>query len=169
MKDACAEEGGAGDGEDPGEDDAARYTPADGGKAAGSADADDGAGDGVGGADGDAEMGGAHQGESAGGFGGKSAEGGEIGDALAHGLDDAPAAGHGAACHGQVTADDDPVGDIVGLHEAAGDEGGGDDAHAFLGVVGAVAEAVARGRKQLQAAEPAVDFERALTTDNPTG
>src|SRR5256885_5416593 len=36
-----AEEGRAGNGEDPGEDDAPRHAPADGGEAAGSADADD--------------------------------------------------------------------------------------------------------------------------------
>src|SRR5260370_969228 len=50
MKDACAEEGGAGKGEHPGEHDAARRSPADGGKAAGGADAGGGAGDGGGGA-----------------------------------------------------------------------------------------------------------------------
>ena len=54
------EESGTGDGEDPGQDDATSDAPADGGKAAGSAYSDDGAGDGVCGADGDSEMGGAH-------------------------------------------------------------------------------------------------------------
>ena len=60
MEESGTEEGGAGDGEDPGEDDAARYAPADGGEAACCADTYDGARDGVGGADGDAEMGGSH-------------------------------------------------------------------------------------------------------------
>jgi len=56
VKDARAEEGGAGNGEDPGEDDTTRYAPADGREAASSADADNGAGDGVRGADRDAEF-----------------------------------------------------------------------------------------------------------------
>src|SRR5260370_40308996 len=45
-----AEEGGAGDGEDPGVDHAARDAPTDGGEAAGRTDGDGGAGDGVQGA-----------------------------------------------------------------------------------------------------------------------
>ena len=68
-----------------------------------------------------------------------------------------------------MAAKDDPVRDVIRLHQAAGDQGGGDDAHALLGVVGAMTEAVARGRKKLQAAEPAVDSEGALAADDPTG
>ncbi len=68
-----------------------------------------------------------------------------------------------------MAAEDDPVGDVVGLHQAAGDEGGGDDAHALLGVIGAMAQAIARSRKKLEAAEPAVDSEGALAADDPTG
>src|SRR6266403_1956519 len=95
LEEGGAEEGGAGDGEDPGEDDAARNAPADGGESAGSADANDGAGDGVSGADGDAENGVGDEGEAAGGFRCEATKRAEFGDALAHGLDDAPAAGHG--------------------------------------------------------------------------
>jgi len=47
------------------------------------------------------------KGERTGGFGGEAAKGSELGDALTHGLDDAPATRHGAAAHGEVTADDD--------------------------------------------------------------
>jgi len=56
LEEGGAEEGGAGNGEHPGEHDAASNAPADGGKAARCADTHDGAGDGVRGADGDAEM-----------------------------------------------------------------------------------------------------------------
>ncbi len=51
-----------------------RVTTVDCGDAAGSADADDCPGDGMSGADGDAEMRGADKCERAGGFGGESAE-----------------------------------------------------------------------------------------------
>jgi len=94
-----AKEGGTGDGEDPGVDDAPGNTPADGGEATSSADADDGAGNGVGGADGNAEDGVGDNGQPAGSFRGEATEGNELGDALAHGLDDAPSASHGAAPH----------------------------------------------------------------------
>ena len=100
MEKAGADKGGAWDGENPGPDNSAGDAPADGGKAAGGADTDDGAGDGVGGADGDAESGVHHEGKAAGSFRRKTTEGCELGDALAHGSYDAPAAGHGAASHG---------------------------------------------------------------------
>src|SRR5467141_1058760 len=54
-----AKEGGAGDGEYPGPDDAASDSPADRGKTTRSSDADNGAGNRVRGADGDAKCGGA--------------------------------------------------------------------------------------------------------------
>ena len=56
MEEASTNEGGAGNGEDPCADDAARDSPADSGEAACGADTDNGAGDGVRGADGDAEV-----------------------------------------------------------------------------------------------------------------
>src|SRR5216683_1340551 len=46
---------------------------------------------------------------------------------------------------------------------------GGDNAHAFLGVVGAVAQAVSSRGKELQAAKPTVNFQRALLANDPTG
>ncbi len=100
MEDTSADQGSAGDGEYPGPDDAAGDAPADGGEAARGADADDSARDGVCGADRDAKDRVHDQREAAGGFRREAAEGSELGDALAHGLDDAPAASHGAACHG---------------------------------------------------------------------
>jgi len=90
---------------------------------------------------------GAGESKRSGSLGGETAEGGELGDALPHGLDDAPAAGHGAAAHGEVAAEDDPVRNVERLEQTTGDQRGGDNAHAFLGVVGAVAQAVSsRGR-----------------------
>src|SRR6267142_1953921 len=143
MKDARAEEGGAGNGEDPGENDTTRHTPADGGEAASSADADNGAGDGVRGADRDAEFCGGKERDGAGGLGREAAERIELGDALAHGFDDAPAASHGAAGHRQVATYDDPIGDdFRGLQQAIRYQSRGDNPHAFLSVVGAMAEAI---------------------------
>ncbi len=168
MKKNGSKESGAGDGEYPGPDDAASDSPADRGKTARSSNADNGAGDRVRGADGDAKGGGADEGEAASGLGREAAEGIELGDALAHGLDDAPAARHGSPSDGQVAADDYPIGNDEGLEQASGNERGGDDAHAFLRVVGAVAEAVASGGDELQAAEPLIHFQRALPADDPT-
>src|SRR6267143_2293551 len=162
-----ADEGGAGDGHHPGEDDAASDAPADRSQAAGSANADNGAGDRVRGADRDTEMRRAPQRQRTGGLRRESAERRELGDALAHRFDDAPASRHRASTHGEVAANNNPVRDGIRFHEAAGDESGGDDAHALLCVVGAVAEAVGSGRKKLQAAEPAVNFQRALCSDDP--
>ncbi len=68
-----------------------------------------------------------------------------------------------------MAADDDPVGDGEGFQQATGDERGSNDAHAFLGVICAVAEAEKRRGEQLQAAEPAIHFLRTLTADDPAG
>jgi len=76
--DGGAEEGCAGDGEDPGPDDVARDAPAHGGEAVRSANAHDGAGDGVGGADRNAKTRGGKQGNRTGRLRGKPAEGSEL-------------------------------------------------------------------------------------------
>src|SRR6185437_6674841 len=91
----------------------------------------------------------------------------ELGDALAHRLHHAPAAGHRAAGHGERTTNDNPVRDPVVRNGAAGDECGGDDAHAFLRVVGAVAETEAGGGNELEPAKPAVNAIRRLAAHNP--
>src|SRR5579864_2836011 len=164
-----AEEAGGWDGEDPGPDDAARDAPADGGEALRCADAGDGSGDDVRGADGNAGGGGAEQSERGGGLRSESRERLQLGDALAHGAHNAPASGHCASGHGESAANDHPVGDNVLRHVAAGDKRGGDDAHAFLRVICAVAEAECGGGEQLQAPEPAIDAAGRLPVDKPTG
>src|SRR5437016_6591503 len=169
AEDGGTEEGSSGNGKNPGVDDAARNAPADSGKTAGGANANDGSGDGVRGADGNAELRGGKERDGAGGFRREAPEGIELGDALAHGFDDAPAAGHGAAGHSQVAADDDPIGDFGGLQEATRHQGSGDDAHAFLSVVGAVAEAIESCGNELQPTEPAIDLEWTLAANDPTG
>ena len=75
MEDDGADERRAGNGENPGPDDAARNTPANGSEAAGRSYADDGAGNGVSGADGDAKNSIHDESEAAGGFGSESAKG----------------------------------------------------------------------------------------------
>src|SRR6266849_4818634 len=101
----ATEEGSTGDSENPGVDDAPGDAPAHGREAASGADADDGAGNSVGGADGNAEDGVGDNRQAASGFRGEATEGNKLGDALSHGLDDAPSASHGAAAHSQVAAD----------------------------------------------------------------
>ena len=110
VEDPSADESGTRNGENPRPDDAASDTPANGGEAARSSYTDDGASDGVRGADGDTENGIHDEGQAAGGFCGETAEWSQFGDALAHGLDDAPSAGHSAAAHGEMAANNDPVG-----------------------------------------------------------
>src|ERR1051325_7717458 len=169
MENESADKGGARDGEDPGPDDAAGNSPANGGEATRGSDADDGTGDGVSSAYGNAKDGIDDQSEASSGLCGQSTERRELSDALAHGLDNAPAAGHGSAAHGEVTAKDYPKRNLKCFQKASRYESGGDDAHAFLRIVGAVAEAEKRGGKKLQAAEGAIDFSRALTANDPTG
>src|SRR6266849_2724655 len=158
MKDAGTDQRCAGNSEDPSPNDAPGDAPAHGGQAARGSDADNGAGDGVRGADGNAEVRGARERKRARSFRGESAKRRELGDALSHRFDDAPTAGHGATAHGQMAADDDPIGHIEGRDQATRGERSGDDTHAFLRVVGAVAKAVSSGGEQLQAAKPAIYF-----------
>src|SRR6266849_5882506 len=156
LKKNGSKQSGAGDGKYPGPDDAASDAPANSGKTARSSDADNGAGDRVRGADRNAKGGCADEREPASGFGREAAEGIELGDALAHGLDDAPAARHGSPGDGQVAANNHPVRNDEGLEQTSGDERGGNDAHAFLRVIGAVAETIASGGDELQATEPLI-------------
>ena len=72
-------------------------------------------------------------------------------------VNDAPAAGQRPETDRRVCAQHDPEGNVERLDIAGGEQHAGDDAHGFLRVVGAVIEAEERGRKQLQAPEPAVD------------
>src|SRR2546422_11640082 len=102
MKKNGSKQSGTGDGKHPGPDDAASDAPANSGKTARGSDADNGASDGVGGANGNAKGGGADEGEPASGFGREAAKRIELGDAPAHGLDDAPAGRQGSSCSGQV-------------------------------------------------------------------
>jgi hypothetical protein len=75
VEKASPDQGCAGDRQYPGPNDAAGNAPADGGKTVCGADADDSAGDGMRGADGDAEMRGGEKCDCACGFGGEPTEG----------------------------------------------------------------------------------------------
>src|SRR5258708_9632842 len=156
VEDAGADQGCARNGEHPGPHDAARDAPAYRGESARSAHANNRAGDGVRGAHRNAEVRGAREGERAGGLRGESAEWGELGDALPHGFDDAPAPGHGAAAHGEMATNNHPIRNVESFEQAAGRQRCGDDARTFLRVVGAVAETVDHGGAQLQPADPPV-------------
>src|SRR5947209_1531882 len=95
--------GGGRNGKDPGPQDACGHAPAHGGEPLRGAHAHDGAGDGVGGAHRNAGEGRSYQGESAGGFSAEASHGFEFGDALSHGLDDAPAAQVRPQPHGSMS------------------------------------------------------------------
>ena len=103
---------------------------------------------------------GQEQGHGAAGFGRKTTDGAQLGDFLAHGLDDAPAAEHGAERDRDVTGNDDPDRQVVRCRDTRGDQQQPDDAHGFLRVVAAVADAVGRRGGQLQRAEIPVDATR---------
>jgi len=111
-------------------------------------------------ADGYARERGAEEGDGSGGLGAESADGLELGDLGAHGVNDAPATEVGAERDGGVSGKDDgpvpvpPVGGEIGLgHDAGGVEGAGDDAHGFLSVVAAVSETIGGRRHQLKLAK----------------
>src|SRR5437870_4736781 len=172
--------GGAGDGEDPGGDDALAPDPTDGACPAAAADAKDGAGDGVSGGDGDAHVSGGNDGGGGGGFRTEAADGCEAGDARSKRSNDAPAAEHGAGGDSNIAGHHDPEGDVVLVAEervllahpawmAGGGEKHDDDAHGFLGIVAAVAEAEDGGGEELEAAEPAIDFSRMSAAEDPGG
>src|SRR5437762_12048124 len=111
------------------------------------------------GADGNAEDRVHDESQAAGGFGGESAKGSQFCDALAHGFDNAPATGHGAAAHREVATYDNLEGNMISFDQAAREERGGDDAHPILCVVGAMAEAEEGSGEKLQAAESALQVE----------
>ncbi len=136
--------------------------------------ADDGASDRVGCADWDPSQSGGEQSYGAGGFGAESADRLQFGDTGAHGVDDAPPTEVGAQSDGGVGREDDrpvvvsPTALQFGSTEDLGaEQRTGDDAHGFLSIVAAVAEAVGSGGEQLQAAEPGVDALRRLAAKNP--
>jgi hypothetical protein len=102
------------------------------------------------------------------GFGAEAAHGFELGDLLAHGLDDAPAAKHGASRNGDVAATmTQPGATCRSGGVAGGDQQHPDDANGLLRVVAAVAQAVGAGRDQLQAPEPAVHPRRRGAAEHP--
>jgi hypothetical protein len=58
---------------------------------------------------------------------------------------------------------------LVSAEKSSDDERCRNDAHALLGVIRAMAEAVARRRKKLQTAKPFIYFLWPLLAHNPTG
>ena len=137
-----AEEGGARNRESPRPNDASGDSPADCSEAAGSADTDDSAGDGVRSTDGNAKMRRREKSQPTSGLCSKSAERSKFCNALAHCFDDAPAASHRAATHGEVAHDNHPVGHVVTLEQTTCDQRGSYDAHAFLRVVRAMPQTI---------------------------
>src|SRR4051812_49134015 len=92
--------------------------------------------------------------DRAGQLGAEAADRADLGDALAHGLDDAPAAEQRPEADCDVAGDHYPYRYRVGAAGVATrDEQHPDDADRLLRVVAAVPQAVERGRKKLQAAK----------------
>lgn len=120
-------------GEDPGPDDVARHAPAHRRHLLRRTDADDGAGDGVRRRDRHAERGRREQGDGAAGLGAEAAHRFELGDLLAHGLDDAPAAEQRAERDRRVARDDHPQRRhrVGRARIAGGDQQHPDDADGF--------------------------------------
>src|ERR1700739_1508707 len=175
-KGCAGDQGGGGDGKDPGPDDASGDAPADGGQAMDGTDADDSAGDGVSGADGNSGERGAEQSDGSSALGTESAERFELGDFLAHGVDDAPSSEISTGGDGGVSGQNDrpvkvpPVGQHVGFRpKRGGVERAGDNAHGFLRIVAAMAETVCRSGEQLEFAEPLVNRLRSFVLENPVG
>src|SRR5580765_7631908 len=98
-------------------------------------------------------------------FGCESANRLQLGDLRTHRMNDPPAARERAERDGSVRSKDDPERNrqapaLRELKVSTSDECSGDDAHRFLRIVAAVAEAVRRGGEQLQAPEPLIDATR---------
>ena len=83
-------------------------------------------------------------------------DGADAVDGKAEGADNAPAARHDAQRDGRGAGEHDPERHLEGRDEAAEEQNQGQDAHAFLGVVGAVREGQAGGGDVLQAAQPGI-------------
>ena len=114
--------------------------------------------------------GGEEQRHRAAGLGAEAAHRLELGDALAHRLDDAPAAEQRAQADGEIAAPDHPG----WRHRrrspprvAGGDQQHPDDADRLLRVVAAVAERIQARRDELQAAEPVVHPQRRRAPADP--
>src|SRR5437764_1356856 len=103
---------GARDGQEPRPDDALREAPSHRRQLAGCADADDRAGDGVSGRHGDTEPGSQKQRDRAAGFRAEPADGPELSDPHAHGLDDAPSAEQRAERNRSLARQHDPERDM---------------------------------------------------------
>src|SRR5438270_1669348 len=158
------DDGRGGDGEDAGPHDSLGDAPAHGGEASRRSYADDGAGDGMGGAHGDAVRGEKEERDGAGALSAESADRPELGDLGTHGTDNTPAAEISSQPHGRVGADDDPplirapaFGELRLSEIATGEQRAGDDAHGFLRVIAAVANAVSGSGEELQFSEKLIN------------
>ena len=92
------------------------------------------------------------------GLGGKAVHGLQLEDAVAHGLDDLPAADGRTGGHGHGAGQLDPQGHGHFVDLAEDEQGQGDDAHGLLGVIEAVAGGHEGRGHQLHLAEDAVDL-----------
>ena len=127
------------------------------------------------GGDRDAQGRSSEDGHCTGCLGGKAAHRFQLGDLAAHGVDDAPAAGERSQGNGGMRHQHNPErdGQVPGCihHQVAvsrdGEEYAGDDAHGFLGIVGAMSQAVKSGRDELPAPEKMVHAARGLFSKDP--
>jgi len=107
QESTCSDDSGGGDGENPGPDDASGHAPTDGRQAVNGANADNRAGDGMSGADWDASQGGAEKRDGAGALRAEAAERLKLGNFLAHGVNNAPAAEICSGGNGGVRSQND--------------------------------------------------------------
>ncbi len=96
-----------GDGKDPGPHDASGNAPSDGGKTVKRTDADDRPGNGVSGADWDSGESSAEERDGSGALSAESADWFELGDFLAHCVDDAPSSEIRSGSDGSMGGEDD--------------------------------------------------------------
>ena len=149
-----AHRAGRGHGDDPGRDHASGHVPAHLGAPA-DARTQDGAGRHLGGRQRVAEVAGQQDGRRRRRLRRHPLRRLDLGQALAHGPDDPPAADPRAQADGQGAGHDHPRGCLGTRGEGSvGDQGQGDDAHGLLGVVGAVGQRHHGGRADLPEPEP---------------
>ena len=154
LVETSCQAGAYGDREEPSHYNVSGEAPAHGGGVHAGAHPNNGTGDGVGGAHGDAHVGRGEEHDGGGGFCGESVDGFELGDAVAQGPDDPHAAGGCAKAHHDGAADLDPEWNshhgALGFQPPVGDKTQADDAHGLLGVILAVGEGHGSGGNELE-------------------
>jgi len=147
----CSNTCGGGYCDNPGPNDPPRHAPLHGGDAAGGADAHDRARNRVRRTNGNPTPRRANDADGSSRFRAEPADRSQCRDFLSHRTNDFPTAGQRTETDRSVSHEHHPEWNIEGFEIPPCEQNSGNDAHGFLRVIGAMAEAEQRSREQLQA------------------